>query len=303
MPTASLPSPVDGLWRLGPVRLHGYALCVVIGVVAVLWLTERRYRAMGGRPWLIVDMATVAVPAALIGARLYLVITDYQAFFGRGRDWVNIWGISGSGLGLPGAVACGAVAAWIWCRREGVTFGPVLAAAAPGLAIGQAIALLGDWFSQGLYGRPSTWPWAIAISPSHRLPGYQNFSTFQPVFGYEAIWDVVVALALIRLTKSLSLTGGRAIALCVALYAGGHFATATLQLISAHQRSGVRLEQMATIAVIVGAACYLYATRAKRGPESLLVGLPRRALGAPGGGAPGGGAPGGGAPGGIRTHT
>lgn len=288
MPRASLPSPVDGLWQLGPVRLHGYALCIVLGVVALLWLAERRYRAVGGRPWLIVDMATVTVPAALLGARLYLVITDYQAYFGRGHDWVNIVRISGGGLGLPGAVVCGAAAAWIWCRREGVAFGPVLGAAAPGLAVGQAIGLLGDWFSQGLYGRPSTWPWAIAISPLHRVPGFQNYSTFQPLFGYEAIWDVVVALVVIRLTRALILTGDRALALCVALYAAGHFATATLQLIGAHERSGVRLEQTAMVVLILGAVGYLFATRARRGPEPLLVGLTRGPLGAPGG---------------IRTHT
>lgn len=269
MPRASLPSPIDGLWQLGPLRLHGYALCVVLGVVALLWLAERRYRAAGGRPWLIVDMATVAVPAALIGARLYLVITDYQVYFGRGRDWVNIWRVGGGGLGLPGAVACGAAAAWIWCRREGVAFGPVLGAAAPGLVACQAIGLLGDWFSQGLYGQPSSWPWAIAISPWHRVPGYQNYSTFQPLFGYEAIWDAVVALVLIRLIRSLSLTGDRALALCVALYSAGRFGTTTLQLVGAQQRSGVRLEQAAAIAVILGACAYLYVTRAKRGPEPL----------------------------------
>jgi prolipoprotein diacylglyceryl transferase len=278
MPRASLPSPVDGLWRLGPVRLHGYALCVVLGVVALLWLAERRYRAVGGRPWLIVDMATMAVPAALLGARLYLVITDYQAYFGRGRDWVNIWRISGGGLGLPGAVVVGVAVAWIWCHREGVAFGPVLGAAAPGLMIGQAIGLIGNWFSQGLYGQPSTWPWAIAISPWHRVPSYQNYSTFQPLFGYEALWDVVVALALIRLIRSLSLTGDRALALCLALYSAGRFTTATLQLTSAHQRSGVRLEQAAAIAVILGACAYLYVTRARRGPEALLAGPPRGPL-------------------------
>lgn len=283
MPRASLPSLVDGLWQFGPVRLHGYALCVALGVVALLWLAERRYRVMGGRPWLIVDMATVAVPAALLGARLYLLITDYHAYFGRGRDWVNIWRISFGGLGLPGAVACGAAAAWIWCRREGVAFGPVLGAAAPGLMVGQAIGLVGDWFSQDLYGRPSTWPWAIAISPYHRVPGYQNYSTFQPLFGYEAIWDVVMALVLIRLIRSLSLTGDRALALCGALYCAGRFFTATLRLTGAHQRSGVRLEQVAAIVVILGASAYLYVTRARRGPEPLLAGL----AGGPLGGGPG----------------
>src|SRR5262249_21190160 len=148
MPLASLPGPFSGQWHLGPVPVHGYALCVVLGVLIALWVAERRYRAMGGRPWLIVDMATIAVPAALLGARLYRVLTGYDRYFGHGHDWGNILRIWDGGLGLPGAAVAGLAAAVVWCRRTNTGIGPVLSAALPGLAFGQAIAVLGNWFSQ-----------------------------------------------------------------------------------------------------------------------------------------------------------
>ena len=188
VPLAYLPGPASGVWHLGPATVHGYALCVVLGVLALLWLAERRYRAVGGRRWAIVDLATVAVPAALVGARIYRIVVDYQRYFGQGRDWVGIFRVWDGGLGLPGAAIAGVVAGWLWCRYHDLEIGPVLVAAAPGVAIGAAISFLGNLFAQSLYGPPSGVFWAVQIAPANRVAGYQDFGTFQPLFLYEAIW-------------------------------------------------------------------------------------------------------------------
>jgi prolipoprotein diacylglyceryltransferase len=188
---------------------------VVLGVLTLLWLTERRYRAVGGRPWLMIDIATVAVPVGLVGARIYRIVVDYQRYFGHGHDWVGVLRIWDGGLGLPGAAAAGIAAACVWCRKQNVATGPVLAAAAPGIAIGAAISLVGNWFAQSLYGPPSTAPWAVPISPASRLPGYQDFGTFQPLFLYEAIWDFAVGATIVYLIRRLSVTGDRALAMTI----------------------------------------------------------------------------------------
>lgn len=280
MPVASLPGPVSGIWHLGPVTVHGYALCVVLGVLALLWLTERRYRAVGGRPWLMIDIATVAVPTGLIGARIYRIIVDYQRYFGHGHDWVGIFRIWDGGLGLPGAAVAGIAAACLWCRKQNVAVGPVLAAAAPGIATGAAISLLGNWFAQSLYGPPSTVLWAVPIAPANRVPGYQNFGTFQPLFLYEAIWDFAVGATLIYLIRRLGLTGDRALAICIGGYAVGMFAAQSLVLTGPQQHSGMLIKQLAAIAVLAAAIAYLYATRARLGPEPLTVAPARGRLAA-----------------------
>jgi hypothetical protein len=95
-------------------------------------------------------------------------------------------------IGIPGAVALGAVGAWVACRRAGIRLGPVAAAAAPAVAFGLAIGGLGNWWAQQFYGQPSTWWWAVQISPEHRVPGYENYATFQPVFLYQSLWDVAL---------------------------------------------------------------------------------------------------------------
>ena len=271
MPVASLPGPVSGIWRLGPVTVHGYALCVVLGVLALLWLTERRYRAVGGRPWLMIDIATVAVPAGLVGARIYRIIVDYQRYFGHGHDWVGVFRIWDGGLGLPGAAVAGIAAACLWCRKHNVATGPVLAAVAPGIAVGAAISALGNWFAQSLYGAPWTGPWAVPISPASRVPGYQDFDTFQPLFLYQAIWDFAVGAALVVLIRRLSLTGDRALAICIGGYAVGMLAAQSLVLTGPQQQSGMLIKQLAAIALLGAAAGYLYVTRARLGPEPLAA--------------------------------
>ena len=277
MPAAYLPSPVKGLWGLGPVQLHGYALCVVLGVLVAIWVADRRYRAVGGRAGLILDLAAVVVPAALVGARLDRLIADSQLYFGPGRDWVDILRIWDGGLGLTGAVIAGVAAAFFWGRRKGIEFGPVLTAAAPGLALAQAIGVWGSWFAQSLYGAPSTWPWAVQISPLHRAPGYQSFGTFQPLFLYESIWDVLVGLLLGYLIKRLPLTGDRALALFAALCAAGRLGAQSLRLGAAPQLAGIRLDQIAAIAVLALAAVYLYLTRARSVRQGLIASPRRRA--------------------------
>jgi prolipoprotein diacylglyceryl transferase len=275
MPVASLPGPVSGLWHLGPVTVHGYALCVVLGVLVGLSLTERRYRAVGGRPWLIVDIATYAAPAALIGARIYRLIIDYERYFGHGHDWVGILRIWDGGLGLPGAAAAGIAATWLWCRHYDIEIGPVLVAAAPGISFGVAISLLGNWFAQSLYGPPSTAPWAVPISPASRVAGYQDFDTFQPLFLYEATWDVAVGLALLFLIRRITMTGDRALALCIGGYAIGMLGAESFLLSGSQQHAAMVIKQLAAVAVLAGAGAYVYLTRAKLGPEPLSV-PPRR---------------------------
>jgi len=269
MPEASLPSPQHALWHLGPVPLRGYALCVLAGILVALVVASRRYRRAGGRPGLILDVATLAVPAGLIGARVYAIGTDWSEYFGHGQDWTGIFRLWDGGLGIPGAIAGGAAGAWLACRRAGVALGPVAGAAAPALAFGQAIGRWGNWFSQSLYGRPVTMPLAVEIAPAHRVRGYENFATFQPAFLYESAWDVLVGLAVIYAARRFLLTGDRTFALYAGLYAAGGFLVGSLRIDAAPHLAGLRFGQWVLAVVFLAAAVYLYLTRGKTGPDKL----------------------------------
>ena len=279
MPVAFLPSPASDIWRLGPVPVRAFALCMVVGVLAGLWLTDWRYRRAGGQPGIVLNVATVAVPVGIAGARVYSVVTDYGLYFGRGRDWTNMFRIWQGGLGMAGAVAAGALATWLYCRRHDIDLGPLALAAAPALPVAQAIAVWGNWFSQGLYGRPSGLPWAVAIAPSHRAAGYLAAATFQPIFLYESVLYLLVAASVAYAIRRYRLSGDRAFALYAGLYATARFFVEAQRVGYTPRLFGLRTNEVAMLVILIPAWCYLVAVRSRRRPA--FAALPRRAAPVP----------------------
>jgi prolipoprotein diacylglyceryl transferase len=264
MPAAFLPSPASSLWHLGPIPLRAFSLCMVAGVLAGLWLTDRRYRKAGGQEGVILAVATIAVPVGIVGARIYSVVTNAHLYFGGGRDWVDVLRFWNGGLGIAGAVAAGAIAAWAYCRRAGIELGPLALAAAPALPVAQAIAVWGNWFTQSLYGRPSSLPWAVAIAPAKRAVGYQAFATFQPIFLYESALYLLVALAVIYGIRRWRLTGDRAFALYAGLYATVRFFAEAQRVDDTPRLFGMRTNEVALLATLIVAWSYLLLVRSRR---------------------------------------
>jgi prolipoprotein diacylglyceryl transferase len=271
MPVAYLPSPPSAAWHLGALPVRAYALCMVAGVAAALWLTDRRYRKAGGKPGTILDLATVAVPAGLIGARIFSVVTDFHRYFGPGRDWTDVLRVWEGGMGIAGAVAAGAVAAWAYCRWTGIDIGPIALAAAPALAVAQAISVWGNWFSQTLYGQPSGLPWAVAIGPQHRVAGYQAAATFQPLFLYESAVDLLIALAVSYLIRRYLLTGGRAFAIYAALWAAAATAIEIVRIDYSARVYGLRSNVIAMLLILVLAVGYVVVVDHRRRLRASLL--------------------------------
>jgi len=117
---ASIPSPTQGVWHIGSIPIRAYALCIVLGIIAACIITDIRLRRRGAPPYAVLDVAVWAVPAGIIGARLYHVITSPSLYFGDGGNFVDAFKIWQGGLGIWGGVAGGTVGAWIAARRLGL---------------------------------------------------------------------------------------------------------------------------------------------------------------------------------------
>ncbi|WP_282793157.1 prolipoprotein diacylglyceryl transferase [Streptomyces sp. CC224B] len=287
MELAYIPSPSRGAIELGSFPLRGYALCIIAGVFVAVWLGNKRWIARGGRPGTVADISVWAVPFGLVGGRLYHVITDYQLYFGDGRDWVDAFKIWEGGLGIWGAIAFGAVGAWIGCRRRGIPLPAWADALAPGIALAQAIGRWGNWFNQELYGRETDVPWALKITSSDdgRIPG-----TYHPTFLYESLWCLGVAALVIWADRRFRLGHGRAFALYVASYCVGRFWIEYMRVDDAHEFLGLRLNNWTALAVLVLAVVYLVlSARTRPGREEVVEPVPGGgALSGDGGGAEGG---------------
>lgn len=230
---ANIPSPPQGVWHLGPVPLRAYALCIIAGMLVALWLTHRRYTARGGDPEVVWDAAIVAIPAGIIGGRLYHVITDYDKYFCEGCNPVNAFNITAGGLGIWGAVALGGVAVALLFRHKGLKLGPFADAIAPAIILAQGIGRLGNWFNQEIYGRETDVPWALEIY--YRVDADGNFdplngrstgevlTTVHPTFLYELLWNLLVFVLLIWADRRFRIGHGRLFVLYVAGYTLGRF--------------------------------------------------------------------------------
>ncbi|WP_308199740.1 prolipoprotein diacylglyceryl transferase [Aeromicrobium wangtongii] len=269
---AYIPSPSEGVWHLGPLPLRAYALGIIIGALVAIWIGERRYQARGGRAGLIGDVAIWAIPFGIIGARIYHVATDPELYFGEGRNVTDVFLIWKGGLGIWGAVAGGALGAWIACRRYGVSFSAVADAVAPGLLVAQAIGRIGNYFNQELFGKPTDLPWALEIDPENRPAGYLDSATFHPTFLYELLWNLAAAALIIAIDRKVKLTGGRAFALYAMLYTSGRVWIESLRIDAANHIGPFRLNVWTSIIVFVLALIYFIAARRRTSSAEPVAG-------------------------------
>ncbi|MCI3222314.1 prolipoprotein diacylglyceryl transferase [Streptomyces sp. NP-1717] len=267
MDIAYIPSPSSGVIHLGPLPLRGYAFCIILGVFVAVWYGNRRWIARGGKAGTVADISVWAVPFGLVGGRLYHVITDYQLYFSDGKNWVDAFKIWEGGLGIWGAIAFGAVGAWIGCRRRGIPLPAYADAIAPAIVLAQAIGRWGNWFNQELYGKATDVPWALEISDGAN----RDSGLYHPTFLYESLWCVGVALLVVWADRRFKLGHGRAFALYVAAYCVGRAWIEYMRVDEAHHVLGLRLNVWTAIIVFVLAVAYIVVSaRIRPGREEIV---------------------------------
>jgi len=265
----SIPTPATSAVEIGPLTIHFYALCIIAGVALAIWLGNLRFtHAHDEVDGVVADVAILAVPAGVIGGRIYHVLTSPQQYFGNGANFFDIFKIWNGGLGIWGAIASGTFGAYISYQRMSKErslppFSAFAGALAPGLALAQAIGRWGNWFNGELFGRPLDASWALSIPAGLRPIGYEEFETFHPTFLYESLWCIVIAVILIYMTPKFS--GGAIFALYVAGYSAGRFFIEGLRIDQAHTFGGLRLNQyVAALLFLLGMLAFDRFSRSKR---------------------------------------
>jgi prolipoprotein diacylglyceryl transferase len=249
---AYIPSPPFNGFSVGPFFFHIYGICYVLAAAQAILITRRRWSKRGGDPDLVYGVAWWGFPAGLVGGRIYFDITTPSQM---PHHWWGPFAIWDGGMGIWGGVALGAAVGYWYLRKHvgHLQADRFVNVVTPTLLIGQAIGRIGNYFNQELYGKPSKLPWALEISPAHRVPGYAHYATFQPSFLYEMLFDLFWAGVLIWLDNHRKVRPPAIFPLYVAGYSGYRIFEETIRIDYSQYILGMRLNfWVAIIGTIAG---------------------------------------------------
>ncbi len=255
-----IPSPATGVWYLGPLPIRAYAMCILAGIVVAIWITQKRLADRGGKPGQVLDISAWAVPFGIVGGRIYHLITSPQAYFGEGGNPWNAVKVWEGGLGIWGAIALGALGAYIGCRRQGVRFLDFVDSAAPGILVAQAMGRFGNYFNNEIHGAPTDLPWGLKVyewdqAAGHAVLGPDGnpvvLGVFHPTFLYEAIFCVLLAWLLVALDRRHDFRRGQIFALYVAGYPVGRGVIEFMRTDDANHILGLRVNSWVSILVFL----------------------------------------------------
>lgn len=257
---ASIPSPSSGTLTIGPLTLNAYGALIALGVIVAVWIFGRRLEQRGsGTRDDASAIALWAVPAGVIGARSYHVVTDWDRFANNPGKIIEIWK---GGLGIWGGIAVGVLVGVLVAKRRGLPLAASLTCVAPALAFAQAIGRWGNWFNQELFGGPTTLPWGLEVSASTAIDaGYEPGTLFHPTFLYESIGCALLGFGLIALDKRKPMRDGVLFAYYVAGYTAMRFFIEGLRIDPAHDVAGLRLNQWVSLVVFTAAVIVIVAMR------------------------------------------
>jgi prolipoprotein diacylglyceryl transferase len=236
---ASIPSPSSGEVTVGGVALHAYGVMLLLGILAAVWLTGRRWTRRGGDWDLVFRVAMWGVAGGVVGARLYHVVTSWSEV--PDPKWQGAFEIWKGGLGVWGGIFGGVLAgAWV-VRRSGNSVYGFMDVSAPGILLAQAIGRWGNYFNQELFGKPTDLPWGLEIDVQNRPQQYVADPTFHPLFLYESLWSLLGVGVLLLVDRRFRIRAPGLFALYVAWYTSFRAFEETLRIDPSHHYLGQRL--------------------------------------------------------------
>ena len=242
----------------GVVRWWGVLLAV--GVLAGAWVARWQAGRLGLDVRHALPLLVAAVPAGILGARIYYLIFEWERRFADEPELA--WKIWEGGVALHGALIGGVLAMAVYARLARLDLLGWLDAAALGLPLGVAIARWGDYFNQQSFGAPTNLPWALSVDELYRPLLYLERNGFHPTFLYESSWALVVflgALAVVRRRRGLR-PGDLALGV-LAAYSVGRFWIEGIRADAIIVGEGLRLAMIVSAALFSGGLAALVLRR------------------------------------------
>ncbi|MFO7887447.1 MAG: prolipoprotein diacylglyceryl transferase [Eubacteriales bacterium] len=187
-----------------------YGILIGAGVLIGTLLALREARKIGFRDEDLMDLLIFAIPLAIVGARLYYVIFQFDYYK---NNITEIFNIRGGGLAIHGGIIAAVLVGAIFCKIRKVNFWQIADITAPSIILGQAIGRWGNFINQEAYGTVTDLSWGIII----------NGQKVHPTFLYESLWNIVVFIFLLWYRRKVRKKDGEVFLLYGILYSIGRF--------------------------------------------------------------------------------
>ena len=244
-------SPGAIAFQFRPLAIRWYGILIATGVLLGTTLAHREAIRRRQDPDKILNAIVLTVLVALLGARLYYVLFNWDYY---GANPGKIFAVWEGGLAIHGGLIAGALATVLYCRKAGLRLPVTMDIMVPGVAIGQAIGRWGNFFNQEAFGVPTELPWRLYIDPAHRPPWLASFEYFHPTFLYESLWNFLVfAILWFGLRKRLEWKPGAPTLCYLGLYSIGRYFVEGLRIDSLMLGS-FRAAQVASVLLVAGSA-------------------------------------------------
>ncbi len=256
-------------FRIGSIPIYWYGVIIAVGALLGLLIASKESDRQGLQKDLMVDLIVFAIPVAIIFARAYYVIFEWDRY--KDGPWTEIFAVWHGGIAIHGALIGSVLTAIIFARVKKVPFWQIADIAAPGLILGQAIGRWGNFMNQEAYGG--------VISETT----YQNFHQYlpdfimnqmcidgvmhHPTFLYESVWNILVLILLLVLRRFNPLRG-EVFLTYVITYSIGRFFIEGMRTDSLYVFGDIRTAQLLSILLIVGSvALIIYRRLSKQVPR------------------------------------
>ncbi|MBT2603615.1 prolipoprotein diacylglyceryl transferase [Peribacillus frigoritolerans] len=247
---------------LGPIQVHWYGLIIGFGVLLGLIIALRESERRGLDKEIFTDLILFAVPIAIISARIYYVIFQWEYYSQNPGDIIKIWN---GGIAIHGALIGSVLTAIVFAKVKKVSFWKLVDIAAPSLLLGQAIGRWGNFMNQEAHGGEVT----RSFLENMHLPEfiinqmYINGTYYHPTFLYESIWNILGVIILLSLRK-VNLRRGELFLTYVIWYSIGRYFIEGLRTDSLMLTESLRIAQVISI-VLIAVAIALVIYRRVRG--------------------------------------
>ncbi|MBM7855393.1 phosphatidylglycerol:prolipoprotein diacylglycerol transferase [Desulfohalotomaculum tongense] len=241
-------------FTIGPIKVHWYGIIMASAFLVGMYLAYRRAEQTNIHPEHIINMITLIIPAAIVGARLYYVIFEWQRYADNPWETLAVWH---GGLAIHGGLIGGILAGYFYVRKHKLPVWQIADICAPSVIIGQAIGRWGNFINQEAHGGPVSLQFISKFPEFIKNQMFIDGRYYHPTFLYESLWDFSVFVFLFLYWKKKRFEGEIAL-LYLVLYSLGRYFIEAMRTDSL-MLGPFRVAQLVSLFLIVtGTAVIIY---------------------------------------------